>query len=85
MTSLLPSLSGYRYSQEAGLSGLVTNIQAFVPWSLDAARLRVDESYRLEATISTAQRDDPEAWKAACIAAEVSHGHNHKMGHLSSV
>lgn len=57
------------YSQEAGRTGLITTLQAFVPHNLDAGRLRVDESYRSQAVLAAARRDDAQAWTAAVSAA----------------
>eukprot|EP00624_Nannochloropsis_granulata_P006402 evm.model.NODE_4763_length_15183_cov_19.773298.3 len=68
------------YSQEAERAGLVTKLQAFVPWKLEKGRLRSDLEYRTSAVLAAAQQDDAEAWKAAMVAAEGWNVDKEEMG-----
>lgn len=58
------------YSQEAERTGVLTTLQAFVPWTLDGVKVRIDQEYRREAVFAAARQDDAQAWKAAMMAAE---------------
>ncbi|GAB5031513.1 deubiquitinating enzyme [Nannochloropsis oceanica] len=68
------------YSQEAGWAGLVTKLQAFVPWKLEKGRLRSDDEYRTSAVLAAAQQDVAGAWNAAMVAAEGWHVDKEEMG-----